>query len=208
MDPALTSAPDLVAFFVPFLLAIACHEAAHAYVADRLGDPTARLAGRLTLNPLAHLDPLGALAFLFIKIGWAKPVPVNPLNFRNPVSDEIKVALAGPGSNILLGLLSAFLFNTVGRAMGGFAAQLLLASVYVNLLLAFFNLLPLPPLDGSKLLRPLLGFEQYLRLQQMGSFILIFFLIIVVNSYPQFFNLVLVPVKTLFQLFTGQSLAL
>lgn len=202
-DPA-----DLIAFVVPFLLAIAFHEAAHAYVADRLGDPTARLAGRLTLNPLAHLDPIGALAFLFLRIGWAKPVPVNPGNFRNPVVDEIKVALAGPGSNILLAILSAFLFNTIGRAVGGFAAQLFLAAVYVNLLLAFFNLLPLPPLDGSKLLRPLMNADQYYKLQAMGSIILVIFLVLVTNVYPQFFNIVLVPVQTLFRLFTGQPHAL
>lgn len=196
---------NLFAFFIPFLIAIAFHEAAHAYVADRLGDPTARLAGRLTLNPLAHIDLLGVLAFLLIKIGWAKPVPVNPMNFRNPVADEIKVALAGPCSNISLAILSAFLFHLAGQPAGGFLPQLLLASVYVNLLLAIFNLLPLPPLDGSKLLRPFLGWEQYLRLQQMGSFVLIFVLFIVANVYPGFFNIIIVPVQTLFSLFTGQS---
>jgi len=208
MAISLADPGDLIAFVVPFLLAIAFHEAAHAYVADRLGDPTARLAGRLTLNPLAHIDPLGALVFLLIRIGWAKPVPVNPMNFKNPVADEVKVALAGPASNILFAILAAFLFNTAGRALGGFAAQLTLAGVYVNLLLAFFNLLPLPPLDGSKLLRPFLGAELYYRLQTMGSFILVFFLLIVSTVFPQFFNIVFVPVRMLFTLFTGQGLTL
>lgn len=197
---------DLIAFFAPFLFAISFHEAAHAYVADRLGDPTARLQGRLTLNPLAHLDLFGTLAFLLVKIGWAKPVPVNPINFKNPVADEIKVALAGPGSNIILAILFAFLFNTIGRAVGGFTAELLYAGVYVNLLLAFFNLLPLPPLDGSKLLRPFLGFDQYLRLQQTGSLVLVVAIVLAANFYPQFFNVVLVPVSFFLKAFTGQVL--
>jgi len=207
MASTLNDPASFLAYILPFLFAIAFHEAAHAYVANLLGDPTARLAGRLTLNPLAHLDPLGALAFVFIKIGWAKPVPVNPNNFKNPIADEIKVALAGPASNIALALVSAFLFHLIGRLTGGLVAQIFLASVYVNLILAFFNLLPLPPLDGSKLLRPFLGFEQYLRLQAMGSFVLIFFLLIASSVYPQFFNLILIPVQTLYQLFTGQSLS-
>jgi len=207
MAISLSNPVDLVAFFVPFLLAIAFHEASHAYVADRLGDPTARLQGRLTLNPLAHLDLFGTLAFLLIRIGWAKPVPVNPLNFKNPALDEIKVALAGPASNILFAILAAFLFNTAGRVTGGFVAELFLAAVYVNLLLAFFNLLPIPPLDGSKLLRPFFSAEQYYRLQTMGSIILIVTLFLVSSVFPGFFNIVLVPVQFFFRLFTGQSLA-
>ncbi len=199
----LTDPTSLIAFFVPFLFAIAFHEAAHAYAADKLGDPTAREHGRLTLNPLAHLDLFGTLAFLLVKIGWAKPVPINPSNFANPVADEIKVALAGPGSNIVLAILFAFLFNTAGRAIGGFPAELLFAGVYVNLLLAFFNLLPLPPLDGSKLLRPLLGFEQYLRLQQTGSLILVVVIVFAANFYPKFFNIIFVPVSFFLQKLTG-----
>ena len=206
MAISLSNPVDLLAFFVPFLLAIAFHEAAHAFVADRLGDPTARFAGRLTLNPLAHLDLFGTLAFLLVKIGWAKPVPVNPMNFKNPVSDEIKVALAGPVSNIILAIISAFLFNTLGRLTGGFIANIFWASVYVNLLLAFFNLLPLPPLDGSKLLRPFLGFEQYLRLQQGGSLILVVVIVFAANFYPQFFKIITVPVSFFLQAFTGQGL--
>lgn len=189
-----------------FLFAIAAHEASHAFVADRLGDATARLSGRLTLNPLAHLDPLGALAFLFVGIGWAKPVPVNPLNFSNPVADEIKTALAGPASNIILAVIFAFLYHTLDAPLGVSVARLFLLAVQLNLLLAVFNLLPLPPLDGSKLLRPFLNFETYLRLQQYGGIILIILLVGLGSVYPSFFNIIRVPVDFLYGLLTGQTL--
>ena len=93
----------------PFLFALTFHELAHGYVAWRLGDPTAKDAGRLTMNPIKHIDPLGALAFIIMKIGWAKPVPVNPTYFRNPHQGMLQVALAGPGANLLLAVVSAVL---------------------------------------------------------------------------------------------------
>lgn len=189
-----------------FLFAIAAHEASHAFVADRLGDATARLSGRLTLNPLAHLDPFGALAFLFVGIGWAKPVPINPLNFTNPVADEIKTALAGPASNIVLAVIFAFLYHILSAPLGVSVARLFLLAVQLNLLLAIFNLLPLPPLDGSKLLRPFLNFETYLRLQQYGGILLIVLLVGLGSVYPSFFNIIRVPVDFLYGLLTGQAL--
>ncbi len=96
----------------PLLLALTLHEYAHGYVAYRLGDPTARNAGRLTLNPLSHLDPIGTIAFFFIKFGWAKPVPVNPYYFKNPRQDMLWVALAGPVTNLLLAVASALHLTT------------------------------------------------------------------------------------------------
>ncbi len=141
-----------------FLLSIILHEIAHGYTANQLGDPTARDAGRLTMNPLKHIDPLGALAFFIIRIGWAKPVPVNPLNFRNPGWDMVKVAVAGPAMNVGLAVLSALLFKTLPflhflpySILNPLAAALSF-SVAINILLAVFNCLPIPPLDGSRVL--------------------------------------------------------
>ncbi len=99
----------------PFLFALTVHELAHGYIAYRLGDPTAKEAGRLTMNPLKHLDPLGVLAFIIMKIGWAKPVPVDPRYFRNPRKDMLSVALAGPASNLLLAIASALLLQVLVR---------------------------------------------------------------------------------------------
>ena len=152
----------------PLLLALTLHEYAHGYVAYRLGDPTARNAGRLTLNPLSHLDPIGTIAFFFIKFGWAKPVPVNPYYFKNPRQDMLWVALAGPVTNLLLAVASALLL----KAMIGTATlipyspmleailvplyNMLVASVWINLVLCIFNFLPIPPLDGGRILTGLL----------------------------------------------------
>lgn len=150
------------------LLALTVHEFAHGYVASRLGDPTARALGRLTLNPLKHLDPLGTIAFFIFHIGWAKPVPVNPAYFKNPQKDMLWVALAGPLTNLILALISAlmtrivwFLANTLPYSVLGEAVlvplnSILIASVWINLVLCIFNFLPIPPLDGSRILAGLL----------------------------------------------------
>lgn len=152
----------------PILLALTVHEFAHGYVAYRLGDPTAKSLGRLTLNPLKHLDPIGTLAFFLIKIGWAKPVPVNPNYFRNPRKDMLWVALAGPGVNLALALVSALAvkvvwfiasnipYSPMAEAILVPLNQVLVASVWINLVLCIFNFLPIPPLDGSKILAGLL----------------------------------------------------
>jgi len=159
---------QLAIMIPPLLLALTLHEYAHGYVAYRLGDPTARNAGRLTLNPLSHLDPIGTLAFIFIKIGWAKPVPVNPAYFRNPRKDMLWVALAGPASNLLLAIISALLLRVVTALAGVIPysqlleavlvpfSWMLVASVWINLVLCVFNFLPIPPLDGSRILSGLL----------------------------------------------------
>ncbi len=142
----------------PILLALTFHEFAHAYVAFRLGDDTAEKQGRLTLNPLAHLDWLGTLMLFIIQLGWAKPVPVNPNNFKNPRQGMLWVALAGPLSNILLAaaLGAVYRFSlSFDQSISIIGANLLFMirfGVLINLILAFFNLLPIPPLDGSKVL--------------------------------------------------------
>jgi len=147
---------DYLIIAPPILLALTFHEYAHAYVANRLGDPTAKLMGRLTLNPLVHLDLLGTAMLFIAHIGWAKPVPVNPINFRNPKRDLLWVSLAGPAANLLL----AFLFGIALRIIGkgylvgdmGVVLKMIWYGMYINIILAVFNLFPIPPLDGSKIL--------------------------------------------------------
>lgn len=166
----------------PLLFALTVHELAHGWVAFRLGDPTAKMAGRLTMNPLKHLDPLGVLAFVIMKIGWAKPVPVDPRYFRNPQKDMLLVALAGPGSNVLLALASALLARLLVSVpvLPLFVLQplvgMLVASVWINIMLAVFNIIPIPPLDGSKVLMGVLppkAARSFARIEPFGFFILL-----------------------------------
>ena len=136
------------------LIAVTVHELAHALVADRLGDPTARSIGRLTLNPLPHIDPLGALAFILAGFGWAKPVPVNAQNFRHPLRDMAWVAAAGPIANFLAAF-AALILILVLKSAGMLPEVAVGALWYVytfNLVLGIFNLVPLPPLDGGHFL--------------------------------------------------------
>lgn len=160
------------------LIAVTVHELAHALVADRLGDPTARSLGRLTLNPLPHIDPFGALAFVLAGFGWAKPVPVNTQSFRNPLLDMTKVAVAGPIANFLAAF-AALVLILVLKPAGILPEAALRALSYVytfNLVLGIFNLIPLPPLDGGHFLPYLLprGAAGALRgLERYGMLILL-----------------------------------
>jgi len=152
----------------PILFALTLHEFAHGYVAYRLGDPTAKALGRLSLNPLRHLDPIGTLAFFLISIGWAKPVPVNGSYFKNPKQDMLWVALAGPLTNLFLAVVCAFLAKTIIILSASLPSQtlhtavllplfqMLRAGVWINLVLCVFNFLPIPPLDGSRIMMGLL----------------------------------------------------
>ena len=173
---------------VPGMLAIVCHEVSHGYVAWRFGDPTAKMMGRLTLNPLKHIDIIGTLMILFIGIGWAKPVPVVFGNLRNPKRDMIWVAAAGPITNLVLATVSAFLLRALvafgnPAASGSPAAMLiepvvwmLAFSVYINLLLAIFNMIPVPPLDGGRVLVGLLPYRQaaaWSKIEPYGMIIII-----------------------------------
>jgi len=155
--------------FISLIIAITIHEYCHALSADKLGDPTPRAYGRLSLNPLKHLDPLGTLMMLLVHFGWGKPVPIDPYNFRHPRRDEIIVSLSGPLSNFLL----AFIFSR-------FPYFITYVLTYTNLYLGIFNLFPLPPLDGSKILLNLLPLDTALKFQnafERYGFILIALLI-------------------------------
>ena len=194
---------ELIILAPPLLFALTFHEFAHGFVAYRLGDPTARDAGRLTLNPLKHLDPLGTIAFFFIKFGWAKPVPVNPNYFQNPKKDMLWVALAGPVTNLILAIGSAMLTKGVwmiATALPYSAAaeailvplnSMLIASVWINLVLCILNLLPIPPLDGGRILTSLLPDHlalSYMKIERFG------FIIIIVLAFSGLLSEVIVPI--------------
>lgn len=194
----MTIIQQIIILAPPFLFALTIHEYSHGLVAYRLGDPTASNQGRLTLNPLKHLDTLGVLAFIIMKIGWAKPVPVNPRYFKNPLKDMIWVALAGPAANLMTAIASSL----VAQLLALFAAfipkpilfplfQMVGASIWINIVLAVFNLLPIPPLDGSKVLMGVLPPRQaafYARLEPFG------FLILLALFYTGFLQKVLMPI--------------
>lgn len=177
------SIAQLLSRIVILAVAFTIHELAHAVVADRLGDDTARLAGRITLNPLKHLDPLGSLLLIVAGFGWAKPTPVNPYKLgRSPVQGMMIVSAAGPVSNLLLALgasipfqlgLLAVTFNTgLLPTLSGFLVEF----IFINLLLFFFNLIPLAPLDGEKILYyflPSNGREAMARIRPYSQYILL-----------------------------------
>jgi len=147
--------PEVLVLLIPVLLfALVFHEFSHAWVANKLGDPTARYAGRLTLNPMAHLDPIGGLMILFVGFGWAKPVPVDIRYLSNPRVDMMKIAFAGPASNLLL----AFIGGTILRLgfVHGTMAMMILFFTQINIMLAVFNMIPIAPLDGSQIFSGLL----------------------------------------------------
>ena len=177
----MTQAQYLLIRVPVILIALTIHEYAHGYIAWRKGDNTAKQAGRLTFNPLAHLDIFGTLMLFFGPFGWAKPVPVNPMNLDNPKKDMIFVSAAGPLSNIILailfGLVLRFLaFSQAASSYSSFFLAFLQLSIIINLGLSFFNLIPVPPLDGSNILMGFLPSEKigsYLKFIQHAPKILL-----------------------------------
>lgn len=173
----------MLARVIVLLTAFSVHEFAHAWAANKLGDRTAEFQGRLTLNPKAHLDPIGSISILLFGFGWAKPVPVNPNNFHS-VSYKTGMAitsLAGPFSNILMAYIALAIWKVFAYAgvfvENSFLSELITNMILINLVLAVFNLLPIPPLDGSKILAIILPDRHYYRLMQYERY---FFIILIV----------------------------
>jgi len=181
---------EYIVVIVIFLFSVIFHEVSHGWMANYLGDPTAKMSGRLSLNPIKHLDPIGSIFLPLMLIllnsriifGWAKPVPINPFNLRDKKYGEAKVAMAGPLANILIALLFGLLIRFLPLGSSSFEVNLIVVFgyiIWVNLLLAIFNLIPIPPLDGSHILFALMPsrFNQLkLFLVRYGFFILIFFI--------------------------------
>jgi Zn-dependent protease len=159
------------------LITITIHEFAHGKVADLLGDPTPRLSGRLTLNPIKHIDPIGFLMLILVRFGWAKPVPINPRNFINPLKGMAAVGAAGPLSNFTLAWILAVIIKFIPFDYN--STTIMHYAVWINVALAVFNLLPVPPLDGSRILAFFLPYRYtYILdyLEQYGFMILILFI--------------------------------
>ena len=194
-----------VGFIVALLTAITIHEYAHAWVANISGDPTAKSMGRLSLNPLVHLDLMGTIFLLLAGFGWGKPVIVNPRNFKNPKLDNLTVSLAGPISNLLLATFLGLIYRFVN--LSGTLEEFLFMLIFFNLVLMIFNLIPIPPLDGSKILGLFVSEETFIRFQQLG--IPLLFLIIILSSFvPIIPNLMSKTVGFFFTLITGRPILL
>ncbi len=197
-----------IALIAPgFLAAITVHEYAHGYIALRLGDPTAQLEGRLTFNPISHLDPVGAIVLVLTQaIGWAKPVPVDPRYLQHPRKDLMWISLAGPAANVLAATVLAIGLHALGLLMDlrgldrdsliGSAVWIVLFGVKINVLLAFFNLIPVHPLDGSKILAGLLPRHiayEYEKLEPYGFIILIVLLFVAPRAGFDIVRLLVLP---------------
>ena len=169
---------------IPALLCITIHEMSHGLMALRLGDDTAKMQGRLTLNPLKHIDPFGLVMMILFRFGWAKPVPVNMYRFREPKRGMAITALAGPVSNLILAALALFLYGLLFLPLQGTAilepvSQLLQITAFLSLNLAIFNLIPIPPLDGSKVLFALIPDRSYMQLMRYERYGMLLLLLIV-----------------------------
>lgn len=204
---------EFIFIIIILIYSVVIHEVSHGAVANYLGDPTAKYAGRLTLNPIKHLDPIGSVILpIFLVIanqvlgggiifGWAKPVPVNPYNLRDQKYGSLKVALAGPGSNLLIALffgliLRFFNFSIANSALGLIFSYI----VYINILLAVFNLMPIPPLDGSHILFSFLSPTSAYKIQAFLSSISIFLLFIIIFFLFPWLSYV---IDLIFRLITG-----
>jgi Zn-dependent protease len=208
---------QLVISLPVILFAITIHEYAHGWVADKLGDPTARMMGRLTLNPVAHIDPIGFLMLIIARFGWAKPVPVNPRNLANPRRDMLLIAVAGPVSNVAAALLFSILFRALRGQLGGeislplrVGMLLVIWGIVINLALAVFNLIPIPPLDGSKILAGILpprqAYQYETRVGPYGGMILMGLLLLDAFTQISIIGTIMSPFLLFFaRIFTGHS---
>ena len=155
---------DFAIYAIGLVIAITIHEFSHAFVADKLGDPTPRIHDRVNLNPLSHLDPIGTLAILIAGFGWGKPVVIDPYNLENPKRDSLIISLAGPASNLILAIILAILLKFLPLF-----AFLIIPIITLNIALGIFNLVPIPPLDGSKIIEGLLPRLQAYEWEQFAN---------------------------------------
>ncbi len=203
---------EIVLRFAALFLVISVHEFSHGFVAYKMGDPTAKNAGRLTLNPLKHLDPLGALCMLLFRFGWAKPVPINPLYFRDRKKGTVLVSLAGPASNVVFafvcGLVVAFMYILMNTFMGmtgkliygaiNIIAQFFQVCAIMNISFAIFNLIPIPPLDGGKVLGVFLPSDAYMKMLRYERYVFPLLLILSFTGIlSRIVNLFFYPVYSL-----------
>ena len=197
--------PQIIVLLIPALVfSLSFHEFSHAWMAYRLGDSTAARMGRLTLNPLSHLDPVGSIALLLMGFGWAKPVPVDARYLRNPREDMVKVAAAGPISNIILAIIAAlalrFLFGS--GLLTNSIKTFFIIFMQINITLAVFNLLPISPLDGSQILSPFLekkfGSDIVWKMQLYGPRILFIIIIFSMVTDIHIFSFIITPIFNLF----------
>lgn len=196
---------QFIAFVTAILVAITVHEFAHAWMANQLGDSTAKTAGRLTMNPLAHLDPLGTVFLFLVGFGWGKPVPINDTNLKNPKIDEIKISLAGPLSNLILATIFGLIIRFI--PMSANALNFFVIIIIINLVLMTFNLFPIPPLDGSHILKVFMPQSFYEVYERVGIFIL--FGIILLSGYIPIISIVINWVTyTFFNLVVGRPIQL
>jgi len=195
-----TSPLYFLIYVIAILTAITVHEFAHAWAANRLGDPTARLAGRITLNPLAHLDPLGTLALLIFRFGWGKPVPFDTYNLKNPRRDSALISFAGPAANFILAILFSIVIRLGHLFLGPtayFLEIILTPFIFLALTLAVFNLLPFHPLDGGKVIVGLLPEKlayQWDEILQRFGFYLVLFLILPLFGGYSLVSLIISPI--------------
>ena len=202
---------EVLIILLPVLIFSLCfHEFSHGYVAYRLGDHTAARNGRLTLNPLAHLDPIGSLMILFVGFGWAKPVPVNPVNFENPRVDMMKVAFAGPASNLILAFIAGLMIRLTNYSdlmSNAILYQTLYVFSFINIALAVFNMLPVAPLDGSQIFGNMISKnnpELAWKLQMYGPKILMGLILIGIVTPFSLLGTIMMPfIKFFLFLFAG-----
>ena len=202
------------------LIALTVHEFSHGYVAYMLGDDTAKKAGRLTLNPISHIDPFGLIMLFIARIGWAKPVPINPHNFRNYKKDTALTAAAGPAANFILAILLSIIFNLIKKmnpdimyhasSLTQFWLSMLLYAILINLALGLFNLIPIPPMDGSKILGGFLSDEAYHRYtareRQGAQLLMIILAISFVFRLNIIGTIIMPPLNFFLKLLTGITL--
>ncbi|NQV18088.1 MAG: site-2 protease family protein [Armatimonadetes bacterium] len=202
------------------LIALTVHEFSHGYVAFLLGDDTAKRAGRLTLNPISHIDPFGLIMLFIARIGWAKPVPINPYNFRNYKKDTALTAAAGPAANFILAILLSIIFNLIKKmnpeimhyasSLTQFWLGMLIYAILINLALGLFNLIPIPPMDGSKILGGFLSDEAYYkytaRERQGAQLLMIILAISFVFRLNIIGSIIMPPLNFFLKLLTGITL--